>query len=87
MLFRSPQAIHQLSKGHAYDMSTNIFERLPQAFFDIQPQDGQKYIQILGREGNERVCKYIREDYVNKVINLHKYKIYLPKGRQSETLH
>lgn len=27
-----PKAIEQLSNGHAYDMSTNIFERLPQIF-------------------------------------------------------
>ena len=81
-----PQAIHQLSEGHAYDMSTNIFERLPQVFFDKEPQDGHKYIQILGREGNGRVYKYIRADYVNQVVNLHKYKIYLPKANGSGAL-
>lgn len=81
-----PQAIYQLSSGHAYDMSTNIFERLPQVFYDIRPQDGQKYIQILGREGNNRVYKFIREDYVNKVINLHKYKLYLPKANGAGAL-
>lgn len=29
-----PDAIKKLSKGHAYDMSSNIFERLPNIFFD-----------------------------------------------------
>ena len=28
-----PEALGQLSDGHAYDMSTNIFERLPQIFY------------------------------------------------------
>ncbi|MCM1148570.1 MAG: Eco57I restriction-modification methylase domain-containing protein [Butyricicoccus sp.] len=75
-----PQAIHQLSEGHAYDMSTNIFQRLPLVFFGDKPRDGHEYVQILGREGVERVYKYIREDYVNRVANLYKYKIYLSKA-------
>ncbi len=81
-----PEAASQLSKGHAYDLKSNVFERIPQVFFDIQPQDGQKYIQILGRKGNDRAYKYIREDYVNNVINLHKYKIYLPKANGAGAL-
>lgn len=81
-----PEVVAQLSKGHAYDLKSNVFERIPQVFFDVQPQDGQTYIQILGREGNDRVYKFIREKYVNKVINLHKYKIYLPKANGAGTL-
>ncbi|MCI9545400.1 MAG: restriction endonuclease [Lachnospiraceae bacterium] len=85
-----PEAISQLSNGHAYDMSTNIFERLPQIFFDEKPNDKFRYIQILGRENNERIHKYIRTDYVNEVCNLYKYKIFLPSangnGSFGETL-
>lgn len=75
-----PEALGQLSNGHAYDMSTNIFERLPQIFYDEKPQDGAEYIQILGRENNERAYKYVRRDYINTVSNLDKYKIFLPKA-------
>ena len=81
-----PEALGQLSNGHAYDMSTNIFERLPQIFFDKKPDDEFAYIQILGRESNERIYKYIRADYVNKVINLDKYKIFLPSANGNGTL-
>lgn len=81
-----PEVASQLSKGHAYDLKSNVFERIPQVFSDVQPQDGEKYIQILGREGNDRVYKFIREVYVNKVINLHKYKIYLPKANGAGAL-
>ena len=85
-----PEALSQLSKGHAYDMSTNIFDRLPQIFYDEKPNDGQEYIQILGRENNSRVYKYIRKDYVNSPINLLKYKILMPSangnGQLGETL-
>lgn len=75
-----PEAIEQLSNGHAYDMKSNVFERLPQIFCDEKPQDGAEYIQILGRENNERIYKYVRRDYINTVSNLNKYKIFLPKA-------
>ncbi len=75
-----PNAINQLSKGHAYDMSTNIFERLPQVFFEEKPNDGKDYIQIYGRLASERVFRWIRKDYVNKVSNLEKWKLFLSKA-------
>ena len=75
-----PEAIGQLSKGHAYDMATNIFDRLPQIFFDAKPTDGNDYIRILGRTNNERAYKYVRRDYINKVKNLDKFKLFIPKA-------
>ncbi len=75
-----PEAIGQLSKGHAFDMKSNIFERLPQIFFDEKPNDREEYIQILGRANNERAYKYVRRDYINTVSNLDKYKIFLSKA-------
>lgn len=75
-----PEALAQLSQGHPYDMSTNIFERLPQIFFDTEPKDGFSYIQILGRENNTRIYKYVRSDYINSPNNLHNFKIYLPSA-------
>lgn len=85
-----PEAAAQLSNGHLYDMSTNIFDRLPQIFFNESPADGYSYVRILGRTNNERVYKYIRRDYVNTVVNLESYKIFLPSangnGLLGETL-
>lgn len=78
-----PEAESQLSKGHKHDMSTNIFSRLPQIFYDEKPDDKLAYIRILGRENNSRIYKYIRKDYVNKVCNLEKYKVILPKSNGS----
>lgn len=72
-----PEALAQLSKGHPYDMSTNIFERLPQVFFDEKPNDGKEYIRIMGRMGNTRVLKYVRRVYIRSVDNLDYYKIFM----------
>ena len=78
-----PEAISKLSNGHAYDMSSNIFQRLPEIFFNKDPDDGKEYIEILGRDTNRRKYKYIRRDYVNNVVNLFKYKVYIAQANGS----
>lgn len=70
-----PDAINRLSKGHAYDMSSNIFERIPNVFNESKPTDGHNYIRIYGRLGTMRTYRYIRKDYVNDVSNLYSYKV------------
>lgn len=85
-----PEAIGQLSEGHPYDVSTNIFERLPQIFFDEKPDDGNDYIRILGRMNNTRTMKFVRRDYIREVENLDGYKVFMAKangtGAFGETL-
>lgn len=75
-----PDAALRLSKGHAYDLKSNAFDKLSDVFRDIKPKDGQEYIRILGRQNNERKLKFIRKDYVNEVENLYKYKIFMSKA-------
>lgn len=78
-----PEAIGQLSNGHPYDVSTNIFERLPQVFFDEKPNDENEYIRILGRVGNVRAMKYVRSDYIREVENLDGYKLFLSSANSN----
>lgn len=78
-----PEAISQLSNGHPYDVSTNIFERLPQVFFDEKPNDGKKYIRILGRIDNTRIMKYVRRDYIREVENLDGYKVFMASANSN----
>lgn len=76
----NPSAIGRLSKGHAYDMSTNIFDSLPFIFLDAKPNDGKEYALIIGRVNNQREYKYIRRDYINDVSNFNGYKLLFPKA-------
>ena len=69
-----------LSKGHEYDLKSNIIEKLPMVFLDAKPADSKNYVRIIGRAGNERVSKFILREYINSVINLDKYKIFIPKA-------
>lgn len=76
-----PDAEGKLSKGHKYDMTTNIFEKLPEVFTDEKVEDDS--IQIIGRLDNERVYKYIPRKYVKGPANLDRYKVILPKANGS----
>lgn len=78
-----PEAMSQLSNGHPYDVSTNIFERLPQVFFDEKPNDGKEYIRILGRIDNARIMKYVRRDYIREVENLDGYKVFMASANSN----
>lgn len=75
-----PDAASRLSKGHAYDLKSNAFDRLSDVYQDEKPDDGHDYIRIFGRQNNERIYKFIRRDYVNNVANLDKYKLFMPKA-------
>lgn len=81
-----PEAKIQQSKGHLYDVSTNIFDILPQIFFDKEPKNECEYIQILGLNGRDRLNKYVRRNYINPVRNLDFYKIFIPKANGSGAL-
>ena len=85
-----PSLKGSLSKGHEYDFKSNIFEKLPSLFYEEKPDDGNEYIRIMGRVGNSRIYKYIRKDYVNDVVNLFKYKVFMSgangTGQYGETL-
>ena len=79
----NPWVIDRLSKGHQNDLTTNIFEKLPEIFTDNKPNDDKEYIQIYGRMNNERVYKYVRKDYICNHENLMKYKVIVPKSNGS----
>ena len=80
-----PEAASMLSKGHLYDMSSNIFKCIPQVFYDKSPDDDKEYVCILGIKDN-RVYKYIDRKYVKKVDNLDKYKVFIAQAYGSGSL-
>ena len=72
-----PEARGKLSKGHELDFKSNVFEKMPMVFYLNQPNDSQEYVRILGRLNNERTYRYIKAKYVNDVVNLHSYKVFM----------
>ena len=75
-----PEVRSLQSKGHDYDLKSNIVEKLPMIFLEANPNDGHTYGKILGRVNNERVTRFIRREYLNDVINFDLYKLFIPKA-------
>jgi hypothetical protein len=76
----------RLSNGHMYDLTTNIFEKLDDFFFEEKPNDKDDYIQIIGRINNERVYKWIKKEFIENHANLEMYKVILPKSNGKGSL-
>ena len=76
-----------LSKGHDYDLKTNVLDNLNDiVFFDSCPDDGDDYIRIFGRGKAERAFKYISARYIEKHPNLDKWKVFVPAANGSGAL-
>lgn len=76
-----------LSKGHKYDFKTNVLEKLNGiVFFDVRPDDGLDYVQILGLVQGKRTQKWIARKYIKTAENFSGYKVFVPKANGSGAL-
>lgn len=83
-LNKKGEEVPLISDGHAFDLVTNIFESLENiAFFEAKPNDGEKYVQIIGRLKNERKVMWVKRTYIADHPNLEKWKVILPKSNGS----
>lgn len=70
--------------GNSFDVRTNALDKLDGIlFFDEEPSDGQKYVQIFGLFNKQRVYKWINVKYIDGPKNFNKYKIFVPKSNGS----
>nr|WP_312040262.1 Eco57I restriction-modification methylase domain-containing protein [Leuconostoc lactis] len=81
-----PDAEQMLSKGHKWDVVSNIFDSLGNVFYDIKPNDDFEYVQIIGRSNNNRTYKWIRKEYIKDDETLMTYNVLLPKVNGSGAL-
>lgn len=65
-------------------IAPSAFERMPELFKEIKPEDGQEYIRIYGNlKDNTRVYRWLRKDLIQEVDNLYRYKVLVPKANGS----
>ena len=81
-----PLIKNKMSKGHQFDLKTNVLEKLTEIFTIDKPLDVKEYIQILGRVDGKRAYRFVCRDYITKVKNLDKYKVFLAKANGSGAL-
>ena len=76
-------AIERPSKGHKYDVGTNVFTVFPELFTKEKPNSNETYAQIYGRDKEGRVLRYVKASYLKTPDNFESYKIFIPKSNGS----
>lgn len=86
-LYEDKPEIRELSSQNSGNsIRTNAFDRLSILFHDNQPDDGEEYVRIFGRQNNGRTHKWIAKKYIEHHPNLTKYKVILPKSNGTGAL-
>ena len=82
-----PQVATILSKGHKYDLKSNVLETLGKiVFFEKEPSYNGEFIQIFGVGKTGRIYKWIKREYIAFPPNFEKYKVFIPKANGSGAL-
>lgn len=79
----NPWAESRPSKGHKYDVGTNVFEVFPELFTEEKPIDNEEYALIVGRTRTERTQRWVKTKYLKIPDNFNYYKVFIPKANGS----
>ena len=79
----NPDAIENMSKGHQFDLTSNILDKNSQLFFEVQPSDGCEYARVYGRQNNKRALLFVKKSYLQPCEGIGKYKVILPESNNS----
>lgn len=86
---KNPNYVGRVSGGSRRYLSSSIFDKYPEEFYDIKPEKG-KYIKIIGRQNQHRANKYFLLDYLLPPSNFESYKVFMSSsngnGKFGETL-
>lgn len=82
-----PDIFELLSHGNEYEVTTNIFEKLPHIFLDNLPENKDEHVQVYGRtRDNGRSFRWVKRGYIKTADNFTKWKVFLPKSNGSGML-
>lgn len=82
----NPSYIERVSGGSVRYLSSSVFDKFPESFYEQYPKDNDKYALIYGRKNNQRLKLYFKEKYLNPPNNFKKYKVALPSSNGSGKL-
>ena len=74
-----------VSKGHEYDLTSNILDKNAKIFSENRPVDSRNYIRVYGRQNGQRVFRYFKRKYLQDVDGLKGYKVILPESNNNGT--
>lgn len=77
----NPEIEGRHSKGHRYDLGSNVYKLYPEVFSSEKPNDNTtEYALIYGKKGNERELKWIKSSYLKLPDNFKSWKVFIPKA-------
>ncbi|WP_416353793.1 Eco57I restriction-modification methylase domain-containing protein [Agrilactobacillus fermenti] len=82
----NPELKKRVSGGSMRYLTSSVFKNLHEIFYDDKPKDGRDYVQILGRQNNTRVFKWMRRSYLKSHPNIDKYKVLVSSSNGSGRL-
>ena len=74
-----------VSKGHEYDLTSNILDKNADIFWENKPNDDISYVRVYGRQNGQRVFRYFKRKYLQEVEGLRGYKVILPESNNNGT--
>ncbi len=80
-----PNAKNKLSKGHMYDLKSNVFGKLDNVFVKCKPNNKETYIKVYGLNKKKRTFRFINIKYIDNKTNLNHWKVFIPKANGNGT--
>ena len=74
-----------VSKGHEFDLTSNILDKNASIFSEVKPNDGEEYVRVYGRQNGQRAFRYFKRAYLQDFEGLTKYKVVLPESNNNGT--
>ena len=71
----TPAFKSRVSGGSSRYLSSSVFDKFPECFFDEKPADGEEYAEIIGRQNNSRVIKRFKTKYFNPPKNFGRFQV------------
>lgn len=71
------------SKGHLYDMSSNVFDLFSEIFFENKPNDTAEFVQMYGLAKKKRAFRWVKRIYIKTPDNFDFYKVFVPAANGS----
>ncbi|REH90866.1 restriction endonuclease [Staphylococcus felis] len=82
----NPNLRSRVSGGSKRYLSSSVFDKLEEIFFEHIPNDKYEYVQILGRKNKKREYYWMRKDYLLEHPNMDKFKVLVPSSNGSGKL-
>lgn len=76
----NPNLEGRQSKGHKYDVGSNILDLFSEIFEKDTPNNNSEYSRLLGRSKNERTYKWVKRKYLKVPDNFENYKVIIAKA-------